>query len=158
MFESIVLITGVSVLCLVWLLVAAHVWHFLHLKNAYFGGTASMFICKQWLIPFRHFAETLAWHLPGGDARKAAFIRHRMKQDREGYTHGRAQLWSHQEVLEKRLYHECAADTLERPIDFVRMHLAIFFWPFVVLCVGVLLSTERGRRYVIESGLLGDLL
>lgn len=155
---AIALIAFVAVLSVIWLVVAANVWHFLHLKNAYFGGTAAMFICKNWLIPFRHFAETLSWHLPGGKMRKVAFIRYRIKHDLDGYTSGRTQAWLHREVWDKRLYHECAHDTLERPIDFIRMHAAIAFWPLILIGLGALMSFEGGRNYLFESGIVNELL
>lgn len=148
----------IAVLFGLWIGVAYVVWHFIQLKNAYFGGTASMFICEQWLIPFRHFAETVLWHLPGGEKRKAAFIRFRFKADREGCTEGRTRVWHHEEVLQQRLFHECAHDTLERRSDFVKTHALIVLWPLLVASAAVLLSSARGREYLFNSDLVRELL
>lgn len=157
-FEFIVWLVTEFVPVVIWLVVAAYVWQLLHTMQAYYVGTSSLFICKRWLLPFRHAWETVRWHLPGGHERMAAFVRHRTSHDQEGRMSGRTRSWCHQAVRENKWYLECALDTLPRKADIVKTHIAILLWPLLTVAFVFLMSFERGRDYLFQSTIVGDLL
>ncbi len=142
----------------IWLVVAFYVWQLLHTMQAFFVGTVSLFMCRQWLLPFRHVYETLRWHLPGGTERMVAFVQHHTARTMDGRTTGRTQTWCHTEVHLNKLYLECARDILPRKVDILITHVAILFWPLVMLVLVLLLPFERGRTLLFQSGIMSEFL
>lgn len=70
------------------------------------------------LMPFQCFWDEVRQNIPGGPARKAAFIREQAALKPHGAIVGSHRVWRYADVAAHSLYRECAADVLRGPIQF----------------------------------------
>ena len=70
------------------------------------------------LMPFQCFWEELLWQIPGGTARKIAYVRENVVGDGDGVVLGNTERWDYGEVRSQNLYAACARDVMPGAVGF----------------------------------------
>lgn len=80
---------------------------------------------------WRSFWKELLWFLPGGDARKGAYIR-KMVEHGNGVICSENGSWEYEAVRKGELYVPCGRDVLPGRLHFVITHVCIPLGPLVL--------------------------